>query len=131
LAERFIGNEEVVGSIPTLCSITGEYMKFALMFISILLFATSAMAALTATWEPNPPFDNVLYYTLYIDGTVVIGGESVYDTTVVVDLPNGITKGEHYGTVTATNIDGESVHSDQEPFNYGVPGKPIMIEISR
>jgi hypothetical protein len=100
-----------------------------LMFVCITAIAFGA--TITAYWDANPPQDNVLYYTLYIDDVMAVGAENVYDTTVVVELPVGITKGTHYGTVTATNIDGESVHSDPEPFNYGAPGKPVMIEISR
>jgi hypothetical protein len=98
-------------------------MKRILLLILLLLVAIPSYAgSITATWDANAASDNVLYYTLYIDGSMAV--EIINDTIVTVELPVDFGKGSHITTVTATNIDAESLHSDPASFNYGGPGKP-------
>jgi hypothetical protein len=109
-------------------------MKKTVGILSLLaiLWATPALAGnITAIWDANPVQDNILYYTFYLDGQSVIGAENIIETTITIQLASDTTPGQHYGTVTATNIDGESAHSNQAFFTYGKPGKPATLIITR
>jgi hypothetical protein len=107
-------------------------MKFVVLLLSMILFATPVLAkTITATWDHNPISDNIMYYSFYLDGAMVLGAEAIIDNTVTVQLASDLTKGEHSVTVTATNIDGESDHSLPATFNYGRPGRPGGVKVHR
>lgn len=106
-------------------------MKIIGLLTALVLLATPVFAGtLTANWAANPASDGIQYYSFYIDGIIVQGAEQVAVTTTTVDL-TGLPVGLHYGTITATNIDGESVQSDPTEFKYGKPGKPQTLIITR
>jgi hypothetical protein len=105
-------------------------MKVLFMsLVLVALFATTALAASrTATWDANPAQDEVIFYTLYMDGFPFA---DVYGTSHTFELDPATHMGNHETFVTATNADGESDPSNVVAWRYGKPSSPKNHKVNK
>ena len=101
-------------------------MKKLLCTLMLLCYlVTPAFAASrTAVWDANPATDEVIFYTLYMDGVFFM---DVYGTSYTFTPEMGT----HETYVTATNADGESGPSNVVIWRYGKPTDPKNHKVNK
>ena len=98
-------------------------MRWLILMAGLLIASIACAAPVTVAWDANPPEENVITYTVYIDGVPV--GSTPDGATL--ELTVDISRGRHTITATASNALLESEHSD--PLDVVVAGKPISVRI--
>ena len=93
-----------------------------------VLYAQTLPLTIHASWNPNPPAENVVKYVLTLDGTPIDEPTATDATCMCVKVPLTIASfGSHSVTVKACNL---LVSTDPASFNCGAASMAVNFVVN-